>query len=357
VVIRFGCDITTYGDVDKTIKYAILAEKCGFHAVTLPDHIFNPLTRGIFQEPPWEVFALLAAIGARTHRVMLMPAVVDPVRRHPAVIAHTIATLDHITKGRVALGMGCGEAFNVMPLKDIAWDRPFTRLKEAITLIKKLWGSTFENPVTFFGEYFKVEKAFLSFKPLQKPHPPIYIGGFGPRIRRLVGQLADGWLPWIYSPETYRKDLKEIEDAAKQAGRSMDEIDTGVQIHTVVLKDGDEARRIVTPRNLAALALRSSLLRDMGYPELAEKALSVWKLSFSEEELKRQSELINSIPPEVNEKTVIAGTPDEAIGQIEKFIQAGVKFLDVMPIIEKFEETVQAYKEKIIPYFIEQYNK
>jgi alkanesulfonate monooxygenase SsuD/methylene tetrahydromethanopterin reductase-like flavin-dependent oxidoreductase (luciferase family) len=357
MTIKFGCDLTTYGDVDKTIKYALLAEKCGFHAVTLPDHLFNPLTKRIFQEPPWEVFTLLAAIGIQTRRVMLAPAVADTVRRHPALIAHTVATLDHITKGRIALGIGCGEAFNIMPLKDIAWDKPFTRLKEAVTLIKSLWNSTFENPITFLGEYFKVEQAYLSFKPLQKPHPPIYIGGFGPKIRMLVGQLADGWLPWIYSPETYREDLKEIENSAKRAGRSMDEIDTGVQIHTVVLKNGDEAKKIATSRNLAALALRSSLLRDMGYPELAEQALSVWKLSFSEEELNKQSKLINSIPPEVNEKTLIAGTPDEAIEQIEKFIQAGVKFLDVMPIIEKFEETVQVYKKEIIPYFIEQYNK
>jgi alkanesulfonate monooxygenase SsuD/methylene tetrahydromethanopterin reductase-like flavin-dependent oxidoreductase (luciferase family) len=351
MAVKFGCDLTTYGDVGKTIKYAILAEKCGFHAVTLPDHLFNPLSRRIFQEPPWEVFTMLATIGARTHRVMLAPAVVDPARRHPALIAHTVATLDHITKGRIALGMGCGEAFNIAPLKDVTWDKPFARMKEAIIIIKRLWDSTFEKPVSFAGEYFKVREAFLSFKPLQKPHPPIYVGGFGPNVRRFVGQLADGWIPWIYSPETYRKDLEEVERGAREAGRSMDEIDTGVQVHVVVLKNGDEARKIATPRSRAALALRSRLLKDLGYPKLAEKALSVWKLSFSEEEIDRQSEVAQEIPYEAVEKTFIAGTPDEVTGQIEKFIQAGVKFLDVMPIIEKFEETVKAFKQKIIPYF------
>jgi len=353
-MIKFGCDLTTYGDVDKTIKYTILAEKCGFHAVTLPDHLFNPLTRRIFQEPPWEVFTMLAAMGAHTRRVMLAPAVVDPVRRHPTLIAHAIATLDHITKGRIALGMGCGEAFNIMPLKDITWDKPLTRLREAIMLIKGLWASTFENPVSFNGEYFKVREAFLSFKPLQKPHPSIYVGGFGPKIRRLVGQLADGWIPWIYSPETYRKDLEEIERGAREAGRSIDEIDTGVQVHVVVLKDGDEARKMATPRSRAALALRSRLLKDLGYPKLSGRALEVWKLSFNEKEIDRQSEVADEIPQEVVEKTFIAGTPDEVIGQIEKFIQVGVKFLDVMPIIEKFDDTVKMFKEKIIPYFAEQ---
>jgi len=351
--IKFGCDLTTYGEVDKTIRYAIMAERCGFDAVTLPDHLFNPLTKRIFQKPPWEVFAMLATIGARTHRVMLAPAVVDPARRHPTLVAHAIATLDHITKGRIALGMGCGEAFNIAPLKDVTWDKPFTRMKEAIILIKRLWDSTFENPVSFAGEYFKVREAFLSFKPLQKPHPPIYVGGFGPKIRRLVGQLADGWIPWIYSPETYRKDLKEIEKSARQAGRSMDEIDTGVQVHVVVLKDGDKAREIATPRSRAALALRSRLLKDLGYPKLAKKALSVWKISFSEEEINRLSEVADEIPQEAVEKTFIAGTSDEVVGQIEEFIRAGVKFLDVMPILEKFEETMKAFKEKIVPYFAE----
>jgi 5,10-methylenetetrahydromethanopterin reductase/phthiodiolone/phenolphthiodiolone dimycocerosates ketoreductase len=353
VAVKFGCDLITYDNVDKTIEFALLAEKCGFHAVTLPDHIFNPLTKRIFQTPAWEAFSMLSAIGTLTRRVMLAPVVIDPVRRHPALVAHIVATLDHITKGRIALGIGCGEAFNIAPLQDTTWDKPFTRLSEAITLINSLWASTFENPVSFDGEYFKVRGAFLGFKPLQKPHPPIYVGGFGPKIRRLIGQVADGWIPWIYTPETYHRDLEEIEKSAEKAGRSLDEIETGVQVHAVVLKDGEEARRTATPRSLSALAMRSSLLRDLGYPKLAEKALDVWKLSYSEDEIERHSEVAEEIPYGVVEKTFIAGTSDEAIGQIEKFVQAGVKFLDVMPIVEKFEETATSFRDKIIPYFAE----
>jgi alkanesulfonate monooxygenase SsuD/methylene tetrahydromethanopterin reductase-like flavin-dependent oxidoreductase (luciferase family) len=351
MTIKFGCDLNTYGYVDKTISYTILAEKCGFDAVTLPDHLFNPLARGIFQEPPWEAFTMLAAMGVCTSRVTLAPVVVDPVRRHPALIAHAIATLDHITKGRIALGMGCGEAFNIAPLKDEKWDKPLTRMKEAITLMKKLWASTIDDPVTFTSEYFSVEQAFLSFKPLQKPHPPIYVGGFGPKLRRFSGQIADGWIPWIYSPETYHKDLEEVKMGAREAGRSMDEIDTGLQVHVVVLKDGERAKNIATPRSRQALALRSSLLKDLGYPRLAEQALSLSELSFSKEQVKKMSEVANEIPQEAVEKTFIAGTPDEVIEQIQKFVKGGVKFLDLMPVVEQFEETVKAFRDKILPYF------
>jgi len=349
--LSFGCQIISYGDVGAALQYSILAEKSGFDTITLPDHLFHPSTKGFLEKPPWEVFTVLSAIGVKTKKVKLMPAVTDSLRRHPALLAHTIATLDHLTNGRIMLGIGAGETFNVVPLKDIRWEKPFTRLKETIEIIKLLWSSTKEKPATYRGEFFKVEEAYLAFKPLQKPNPPIYVGGYGPRMRRLVGECCDGWIPWMHSPKIYRKDLKIIAEAAERVGRSLDEIDTAVMTQTVVLRNREKAWRIIAPRARMGLTLRATLLKELGYEELANESTEVWKLSLNSRQIKKLQEVAKKIPFEVVEEVNVAGTTEDAIEKIAEYAKAGVKHFIAIPLMPRFKETLKAYKDKIIPYF------
>ncbi len=351
-MIRFSCTINET-DVEQTLRLGVLADKCGFQFVVLGDHLFHPLRGGIFTQPTREVFTMLTAIATQTKNIKL-GCFVDPVRLHPAMITHSVTTLDWLSSGRAVLGIGAGEAFNINPLKDLKWGKPFTRLKEAIILIKKLWASTIEEPVNFQGEYFEVEDAHLGLKPIQKPHPSIYIGGWGPKMLGLVGELGDGWLPWIHTPECLKKDLGKIREAAREAGRDPNKIEVAVMVHAVVLEDGDEARRIALPRSRSALALRRRLLRELGFPKLADKAMDIWQASLTGEEVSRIFEVACQIPEEVVEKTYVAGTVDEVIGQIEEFIEAGVTIFNAMPILDVFEDTAFAFKDEIIPYFREQ---
>ena len=354
--IRFGCNVISYGDVAETINHSLMAEKCDFDAVTLPDHLFHPLMKDFLTEPPWEVFTVLAAIGSKTRNIRIMPVVTDSVRRHPVLLAHTIATLDHITGGRAMLGLGAGEAFNISPLKDVKWDKPYTMLKEAVGLIKMFWASSIEKPVTFRGEYFRVNRAFLGFKPLQKPFPPIYIGGYGPKIRKLVGAEGNGWIPMMYTPKLYKRDLKLIIETAKKVGRQPKEIDPALLTITVILPDSDKAREAIINRGRSLLALRPPLLKDLGCKEVDE-SLVCWRMAFTEKQKKELLKQANAIPERMVQKTIIAGTADDAIGQIEDFIQSGLKHLVVAPLISWFKETVEAYRDKIIPYFREQNKK
>ena len=352
-MIRFGCHLITYGSVEQTIRYALLAEKCGFDTVTVPDHLFHPLTKVFLKKPPWDAFTLIAVIASKTKSIRIMPAVADSVRRHPALLAHIVATLDHISGGRLSLGMGAGEAYNIVPLRDVRWDRPYTRFREALSLVKALWSSTKERPTNFDGDYFKVYRAYQSFKPLQKPHPPIYIGGYGPKMRLLTGAEGNGWIPWIHAPESYKKDLKLIAESAKKGGRSAEEIDTAVITPTLVLSDPDKAWEIATPRNRVSLALRSSLLKSLGYSKLAKKATHVWSMAFTNKQTEQVMKVAEEIPLEAVKKVTVAGTADDAIKQIEDYVKAGVRHFIAQPLMENFEETTNAYKDKIIPYFKE----
>ena len=350
-MMRFGCQLVTYGDVERTLRYAVRAEECGFDTVTVPDHLFHPLTDVFLTKPPWDAFAVLAAIAVQTERVRLMPAVADSVRRHPAVLAHMAATLDHLSRGRMILGLGAGEAYNVVPLADSRWDRPYARFREALALIRALWASTREEPVSFEGEYFNVEGAHQSLKPVQQPGPPIYVGGYGPRMRSLTGAEGDGWVPWIYSAEAYREDLRLIQESARRAGRDPSEVDATAIIPTVVLPDADRALELALPRNRMTLALRGPLLRRLGYPELADRVTENWRVAFTGEEVRRVQEVAAEIPLEAVEKVIVAGTAEDAVERIDEYRRAGVSHFIALPLVDAFEETAEAFRDQVIPYF------
>ncbi|MCD6479696.1 LLM class flavin-dependent oxidoreductase [Candidatus Bathyarchaeota archaeon] len=347
---RIGCDICFYGDPVKTVEYAVRAERDGFPVVSVPDHTFH--RPGYGEPPPFDAFTVLAAIAVRTRHVTLMPVVSECLRRHPVMVAQAFSTMDHLSGGRVALGLGAGEAFNVDPIAEIDFSKPFTRLRESVELIKRLWTS--DEPVTYKGETLELRDAPPIIKPLQRPHPPIYVGGMGRRVRRFVGEACDGWMPWLYTPETYRADLKEIEAGCRAAGRSLDDIDLGLNIRAVVLKDGDEARRVAEPGNRIALALRPRLLEALGYPELARMGEMIWSSTFTDDHMARIREVARRIPSEIVEKAAIVGTPDEAIEQIEEFKRAGVKLLALTLMTARFEETERLFRERILPYFAEE---
>ena len=351
---RFGCQVVSYGDVDATIERAVRAEAAGFDVVTVPDHLFHPTgSEEYLVDPPWEAFTVLGAIAQRTDDVLLMPGVTDSVRRHPSELAHLTATLDQMTDGRAGLGIGAGEAFNFAPIGDLDWEDPFIRFRETVTVIDGLWGSTVTDPFSFEGEYFELADAHLGLKPAHDPRPPLWIGGYGHSMRGLTGAVADGWFPWIYSPAEYEFDLQHVLDVAEDRGRNPEAIDRAVMIPTTVLDDADDAREAAIERNRTNLALRPPLLSKMGYEGIAEETPIMWQMAFDEEQEKELSAAAERIPDEAVDEISVSGDPERAIEQIERFRDAGVDNLVLIPVSD-FEETMTHYEEVIIPYFDEQ---
>jgi alkanesulfonate monooxygenase SsuD/methylene tetrahydromethanopterin reductase-like flavin-dependent oxidoreductase (luciferase family) len=351
VDVTFGCQVVSYGDVPGSIEQAVRAETAGFGAITVPDHLFHPTgTEEFLVEPPWEAFTVLGAIAQRTDEATLMPGVTDSVRRHPTELAHIAATLDRMTDGRAGLGIGAGEVFNFAPIKDLDWEDPYTRFRECVTVIDGLWNSRPDDPLTFEGEYYDIEGAHMGLKPVQEPRPPLWIGGYGPSMRGLTGAVADGWFPWIYSPEAYEADLRKVLDVAEERGRDPASIDRAVMVPTTVYDDNDRAREASIERNRTTLALRPPLLADMGYEDVADDTPLMREMAFDEEQTSRLLDAAERIPDDAVDQIAIAGDPERAIERVEAFVDAGVDHLILIPVGD-FEETMDHYEEEIIPYF------
>ncbi|WP_152043229.1 LLM class flavin-dependent oxidoreductase [Salinigranum salinum] len=351
--LRFGCQIVSYDDVHTGIDRAVRAEAAGFDLLTVPDHLFHPTdSEDFLVDPPWEAFSVLGAMAQHTDEADLMPGVTDSVRRHPTELAHVTATLDRMTHGRAGLGIGAGEVFNFVSIKDIDWDDPFARFSEAVKVIDGLWMSTPDDRFSFAGEYFQLEEAYMGFKPVQQPRPPIWVGGYGPSMRGFTGAVADGWFPWIHSPDQYESDLQRVLDVAEERGRDPGAIDRAVMVPTTVTDDADEARQAGARRNRTNLALRPPLLAKMGFEEIAEETPIMYRMAFDDEQERRLLAAAERIPDHAVDEVTITGDPERAIERIEAFADAGVDNLVVIPVGD-FEETMRHYEETIIPYFRE----
>jgi alkanesulfonate monooxygenase SsuD/methylene tetrahydromethanopterin reductase-like flavin-dependent oxidoreductase (luciferase family) len=346
--IEFGIQIIKYGDPLGSIKDAILCEKAGFDHISMPDHLFHPLDERYISKPAWDAFVLLSALATQTKSVKLATGVSDPLRRHPATIAHIIATLDIISNGRARLGMGAGERFTFNPLLDIRFEKPATLLREALIVIKGLWRATKDNPLNFEGKFLRVKNGYLGLYPIQR-YPPILVGGYGPNIRKIVAELGDYWLPWLESIETYEKSFKEIKEWAKGFKRE-DKVKGAIMTFSYIEKSKDEALKALLKRVKVGLALRKRLLENLGYKELAKHVVDLWKNPFSSESIKKAYEVADSLPDEVVDKVTICGTKDDVIERIDRFNKVGVNLFVIIPPLDKIKETVERYKE-VIQYF------
>ena len=348
--VRFGFQGISYPDVDATVGWARLADEAGFDRVALPDHLFHPRSEVFLSKGAWDVDAVLGAIAATTRNVRMMPAVTDTVRRHPATTAHFIATLDRLSHGRAILGIGAGELFNFKPLGDVVWERPVTRLREALTVIKALWSATKERPANFEGQIFQLRDAWLGLRPVQLPHPPVYIGGYGPKMKSLVAEMGDGWFPWLETPETYRRGSDQISSEAARFGRDPGEIDRAVEVFTAITSDDSQVTEIAQRASIG-MSLRQNLLRDLGYGNLADESVDVLRAKFDERDWTRINSVASKIPIDAVKRVIVSGTADQAIERLEEYRKAGVRTFVLISPTDLIAQNIAAYRDKIIPHF------
>lgn len=194
------------------VGFARFLEWLGFEQLWLPDHLL--FTEDVVAYDPW---VMMGALAGRTKRIEFGPAVTDPYRTHPAVLAQRLATLDDMSQGRVFLGLGSGEAMNLDPY-GIPWrERKVGRMREYITVLRGLLDSP--EPFTFEGDFYQLKRARLTVRPYQERRIPIYMAALGPMMQGLAGRLADGWLPVILPPEHYAEYFAPMAESARKAGR------------------------------------------------------------------------------------------------------------------------------------------
>jgi F420-dependent oxidoreductase-like protein len=169
------------------------AEQKGFTWFSVMDHLIQIQGVGAPDEPFMEGWTVLAALAAVTSKMRLATLVSSVAYRNPALLAKMAANVDIISRGRLVFGIGAG--WYVDEYRQYGWDFPekpairIGQMEEAVKLVKKMWT---EPCTTFHGKYFKVDNAILEPKPVQKPHPPIMIGGGGEQLTlRAVARVGD----------------------------------------------------------------------------------------------------------------------------------------------------------------------
>ena len=191
-MIQFGVQIEPqFGFTYEKIKgLALECESLGFDSLWCSDHFFrNPES---VETNCLDCWTVLAALAVDTHRIRLGSLVTCASFHYPSVLAKIAASVDVISGGRLEFGIGAGwkaAEYRAYGIPFLPPSQRIEQLSEAIRIIKQMW---VEERSTFFGKHYQVQDAICSPKPLQNPHPNIWVGGSGDRLLRVAAKLGDG---------------------------------------------------------------------------------------------------------------------------------------------------------------------
>lgn len=318
--VRFGCRIFLRASEPFTaiIERAGLCEKFGFDSVLIDDHLLYGTNSAAAPEP----FTTLAAIGLRTSRIRVGVAVTDLIRRHPAIVAQTMATLSSLLPDRTFLGLGTGDPMNRSPF-GLSSRHSFSILEEGLRVLKMLWDSSIEKPANYNGRFFSLKRAYLQSGSRAKA-PPIYLAAFGKKMLRLAGEQADGWIPHCHTPLTYRTDLDAIRKAARSVGRKLEPFHPTYYTLASTSERAEVADQNVLGPSKYFLALIPEGLKKVD-PSVKHPG-PIWE---SASHPKTQREILHRIASTIPDKPAldiaIHGTPSHCIEQIDRYRKSGCK--------------------------------
>lgn len=233
--VKFGVQVLQGMPDYSTLKRVVLeCDRLGFDSVWVYDHLH--FTYG----PTLECWTVLSALAEATKNVRVGPLVTCNAFRYPSILAKMAATVDMISNGRLNFGIGAGWHEAEAIAYGISFPRGGIRvemLDEALSIIRKLWT---EESVTFKGKHYSVDNAVCLPKPLQKPYPPILVGGGGNKMLRVIAKHANAWNSGFTDPEGFKEEFARLEAACKETGRNRSEIENTFQSR-VIIAENDEA--------------------------------------------------------------------------------------------------------------------
>jgi probable F420-dependent oxidoreductase len=310
--MRFGFYLPTRGPAatpDAIAAVVTRAESLGFHSVMIADHLVIPIVSqskypytlsGAFPDGNGDALdqlALMAFVAARTESLRLVTSVMILPHRNPIVAAKALATIDLLSKGRVTVGIGVGwfrEEFEALRAPE--FDRRGAVTDEYIRIFKNLWT---EDPSSFDGKFYSYAALRCRPKPVQTPHPPIWVGGESEAALRRVARLCDGWHPIGANPAAplgpvqLAEKLATLRRLTEQAGRDYNALTICYKVP--VYDAGEPVRRGEARRPFAGTA--ADVLADIA--QFA--ALGVGELVFDfrsprvEESLARMEDFASSV--------------------------------------------------------------
>jgi F420-dependent oxidoreductase-like protein len=295
--------------LDSIKKLAASAENNGFDSFWVMDHFHQIPMIGKPEEPMLESWTTLAVLAGLTTKIKLGTLVTGIIYRYPAILAKVAATLDVLSKGRLFMGIGAAWNEDESHAYGIPFppaNERFSRLEEAIQIIRKMW--TEEPSASFNGKYYQVHNAYCNPKPIQKPSPPILVGGSGERkTLKIVAKYADA-CNLFGSAETVKRKLIILKEHCKTVGRDYDSI-LKTKLGVIVIDDDKQ---------------------------MIEKKIK---------------QILIGIPEEQVREFAICGSPEDVLKQIELLEQIDIQYLIVDLDPSRELEALDVFANKIIKKF------
>jgi alkanesulfonate monooxygenase SsuD/methylene tetrahydromethanopterin reductase-like flavin-dependent oxidoreductase (luciferase family) len=205
----------------KTVERWQLFERLGFESAWLCDHLIQPSRP---TGPYFEAWSLLAALAARTNKIRVGVLVTSNTFRFPQIVAKMSVTIDHISNGRLEIGLGAGWYEPEHTMFGIPFPETkelVSRFKEAVEVVDLM---TREDTSSFDGEYYELRGARSRPASVQKPRPPLVLGAFGPRMLKIVARYADTWNAFG-TPTEMRERNQMLDHYCREIGRDPDTLD------------------------------------------------------------------------------------------------------------------------------------
>lgn len=232
-----GIVLPPYATKDQLRAVAATADATGIHSLWVTD-------RTVVGMPWLETLSTLGALAALTERVRIGSSVLVLPRRNPVLLAQSLATVEHLSGGRLIAGFGVGDPTITGPAEmQLAGVDPAGRGRLAddyLDLLHRLWT---QDDVTYDGPLCCADAITLGLKPTADI--PVWIGGGTPAARRRAGRSGDGWLALMSSPDRFPAELAEVRQAAREHGRDTDAVVPAVYLFGAIDTDGESAERLL----------------------------------------------------------------------------------------------------------------
>jgi alkanesulfonate monooxygenase len=205
-------------DARELVEYGVKMEQLGFDSLWVWDHVLLGVEPNF---PIIESLTLLTAIGARTSKIKLGTGILVLPMRNPVILAKQLSSMDLLTNGRLLMGMASGWYRREFNAVGVPFEQRGKIMDDSLDILNRFW--TEEMVKGEWGPY-KIPAGVMYPKPVQKPRPPILIGGYVDRVLKRAALAGDGWLTYFYRPESFAKSWAKIRDFAKEGGKDPDSL-------------------------------------------------------------------------------------------------------------------------------------
>jgi probable F420-dependent oxidoreductase len=291
-------------DARALVESGVRMEEMGFDSLWVWDHILLGVEPSF---PIIDSLTLLTAIAARTKRIKLSTGILVLPLRNPVVLAKQLSSMDQLSEGRLLLAMAAGWYKREFDAVGVPFEQRGKIMDENLDILKRFWT---EDMVKGDWTHHRIPAGVMFPKPVQRPRPPILIGGYVDRVLKRAATAGDGWLTYFYRPESFAKSWAKVRAFAQEAGKDPGTLMNGAQLPIIIGKSRAD--------------VEGPMMEWLG----KEWDYASWSDSTKD--------------------SAIMGTVDECVAQLKEHLAAGVQKIIFVPY--KYEMAqIEIIANKIIP--------